>query len=405
MSLRYNVCWVMLLFLLPLMTYGVRTAECISLSSSRFRKGGEPKVSKEKMEETKTTVCVRMDIALAPTRAFDVFIEELATALVQAGMGLEAGPNGRVVQGDLEVGRIVEWLPGELIRLQWHPADWKTEEVTEVEVRLEPAAGLTLLSLSHREWGGLIGDPSELVGWFASAVAAPLLQATAPAGLGNWVTDRGARRPSGAQARAVYRDPLYHYPNFHAILAMLSLSPNDYLIEVGCGGGAFLSEALKSGCRAAAVDHSPDMVRLALEVNHDAVARGRLAVQRASADLLPFPDATFTCAAMTGVLGFLPEPVAALRELRRVLGEAGRLVVLGSDPTWRGTPAAPEPMASRLRFYSDDELKRLAKDAGFDSVQVVRRALLPFARKAGVPEEHLTLFAGPGAPFLLAQKD
>jgi ubiquinone/menaquinone biosynthesis C-methylase UbiE len=186
---------------------------------------------------------------------------------------------------------------------------------------------------------------------------------------------------------------------------MLSLSPNDYLIEVGCGGGAFLSEALKSGCRAAAVDHSPDMVRLALEVNHDAVAQGRLAVQRASADLLPFPDATFTCAAMTGVLGFLPEPVAALRELRRVLCEAGRLVVLGSDPTWRGTPAAPEPMASRLRFYSDDELRRLAKDAGFDSAKVVRRALLPFARKAGVPEEHLTLFAGPGAPFLLAQKD
>jgi ubiquinone/menaquinone biosynthesis C-methylase UbiE len=176
------------------------------------------------------------------------------------------------------------------------------------------------------------------------------------------------------------------------------------LLEVGCGGGALLQEALKSECRAAAIDHSPDMVRLAQEVNHEAVAEGRLEVQQASADHLPFPDATFTCAAMTGVLGFLPDPVAALREIRRVLREDGRLVVLGSDPAIRGTMAAPEPMASRLHFYSDDELRQLAEDAGFDRARVVRRDLEPFARKAGVPEEHLVFFAGSGTPFLLAQK-
>src|SRR5579864_5261266 len=144
------------------------------------------------------------------------------------------------------------------------------------------------------------------------------------------------------------------------------------------------------------------MVRLAQEVNHDAVARGALSIQRASADRLPFPDATFTCAVMTGVFGFLPDPIAALREIRRVLGSGGRLVLMGSDPALRGTPAAPEPMASRLRFYEDDELQRLAEAAGFARAKVVRRELLAFARQAGVPEAHLALFAGPGAPFLLA---
>src|SRR5258708_35581048 len=113
-----------------------------------------------------------------------------------------------------------------------------------------------------------------------------------------------------------------------------------------------LKEALKSGCRAAAIDHSPDMVRLAQEVNHGAVAEGRLAVKQASADHLPFPDATFTCAAMTGVLGFLPDPIAALREIRRELGEGGRRGVLGSDPTLAGTAAAPEPVASPVAFHA-----------------------------------------------------
>jgi hypothetical protein len=68
----------------------------------------------------------------------------------------------------------------------------------------------------------------------------------------------------------------------------------------------------------------------------------------------------------------------------------------------RGTLAAPEPMASYLRFYSDDELRQLAIEAGFGRAKVVRRDLEPFARQAGLPEEDLMLFVGPGAPFLLA---
>ena len=129
-----------------------------------------------------------------------------------------------------------------------------------------------------------------------------------------------------------------------------------------------------------------------------------LEVLQASADQLPFADTTFTCAAMTGVLGFLPDPVAALRELWRVLVEGGRIVVLGSDPALRGTPAAPEPMASHLQFYEDDELQQLAVEAGFAEATVVRRDLELFARQVGVPEEHLALFAGQGTSFLLAQK-
>ena len=77
---------------------------------------------------------------------------------------------------------------------------------------------------------------------------------------------------------------------------------------------------------------------------------------------------------------------------------------MGSDPLLRGTPAAPEPMASRLKFYSDEELQRLGQEAGFQDARVVRRELEQFARESGVPPEHIVLFSGPGAPFLLGRK-
>lgn len=352
-----------------------------------------------------TTVSVSMESALAPAMAFETLIEELAGALERAGLRFEPGPDGRITQGGFAVGQVVEWMPDQRVRLQWRPAEWQPEALTEVELRIEPSGAGARLTLAQHGWGALIGDPAELVGWFAEALAAPLLRATAPAALGDWLTDRNTRRPTGAQARAVYRDPLYHWPNFRVILAELALTPADYLVEVGCGGGALLKEALKSGCRAAAVDHSLDMVRLASAENRDALAAGRLTIQQADAGHLPFPDGTFTCSMMTGVLGFLPDPVTALRELRRVLIDGGRLIIMGSDPQWRGTPAAPEPIASRLRFYTDEELRDLAVAAGFTHARVERRDLEQHAREAGVPEEHLPIFRGVGAPFLLARKD
>lgn len=228
--------------------------------------------------------------------------------------------------------------------------------------------------------------------------------AIGPEGLGDWITDRRARRPSGSQARATYRDPLYHYPNFRVILSELALTPTDYLLEVGCGGGALLKEALQSGCRAAAVDHSPDMVQAARDANHHAVATGCLEVLEADAHCLPFSDNTFTSAVMTGVLGFLSDPVKILSEIRRVLCEGGRLIVSGSDPELRGTPAAPEPMESRLRFYEDNDLRNLAKEAGFEQFTVLQRNLERFARETGIPQEHLSLFKGHASRFLYASK-
>lgn len=348
-------------------------------------------------------VSASLDITLEPCAAFDTVVDELRLALERNGLRLD---KDRLCEGDVEVGEVVAWERGSRIALRWWPAPWQPDTVTDVELRFEAVQRGTRVTLAHNGWAQAVGGEStELAGWFAGEVLAPLLRATAPIAFGNWLTDRAARRPSGEQARAVYRSPLYHLPNFAVLLQELALRPDDYLLEVGCGGGAFLHRALESGCRAAAIDHSADMVRLARQVNEEAVAAGRLEVIQASADALPFGDERFTAAAMTGVLGFLPDPVAALREIHRTLQDGGRLALFGSDPELRETPAAPEPMASRLRFYDSAQLDRLAREAGFTHVRVERRTLGPEAEEAGIPEEHLELFTGgPGARFLFARK-
>jgi SAM-dependent methyltransferase len=299
--------------------------------------------------------------------SLDEFVEELAAALARRGIAFD--PESRTVE--------------------WHEADWQPDATSELELRRDGDR----IVVELRGFGGSFWNEAELVGWFADAVAASFLEAASPPAVGDWLTDRAARRPSGAAQRDGYRDPSHHRPSFGAILERLQLGPDDVLLEIGCGGGAFLEQALRSGCRAMAVDHSAEMVRVARELNAAAIGEGRLEIVQGDAADLPFPDDSCTCAAMMQVFFFLdPEP--ALAEIRRVVREGGTLAIFTVTEEAKGTPAAPEPMASRGRFYTDEQLVELARAAGFSDARVEHPDLERHAREAGLPAELVEFFSG-----------
>src|SRR5947209_2780107 len=109
----------------------------------------------------------------------------------------------------------------------------------------------------------------------------------------DWLTDRVARRPSGSRARRIYGAEDVHDFARHAILDALELGPGDELLEIGCGGGLLLREALGRGARATGLDHSDEMVALARERAPGAK------VVLAEAEALPFGDHAFTAIAMS----------------------------------------------------------------------------------------------------------
>jgi SAM-dependent methyltransferase len=182
----------------------------------------------------------------------------------------------------------------------------------------------------------------------------------------DWLTDRVARRPAGHRAREVYGADDVHDFARRAILDALALDAEDRLLDLGCGGGLLLRDAMASGVTVTGLDHSEEMVRLARQRAPGA------AVVLGSATKLPFADASFTAVAMSIVFFFLPNPVPVLCECRRVLAHGGRLAVYTTSPALRGTPAAPEPLASRGHFYEDEELAGLAREAGLANVAVAK---------------------------------
>ena len=53
-----------------------------------------------------------------------------------------------------------------------------------------------------------------------------------------------------------------------------------------------------------------------------------------------------------------------------MLCPGGRLAIFTTGPELRGTPAAPEPLASRGHFYGDQELGDFARAAELGAVAV-----------------------------------
>ena len=183
-------------------------------------------------------------------------------------------------------------------------------------------------------------------------------------------------RPTGPIGRMLYRDASsMHGEGWRICHEQLALKVEDHLLDVGCGGGTFLSQALETVAEAAGLDHSPDMVALTKESNARAVAEGRLDVRLGDAAALPWDDATFDAESNLAALFFAADPPAVLREAARVLKPGGRFVVVTMPKPEREdvSTCVMGWFLHKATLYSDEELAQLLRDAGFDAVEVRSR--------------------------------
>ena len=150
------------------------------------------------------------------------------------------------------------------------------------------------------------------------------------------------------------------------------------MLDVGCGDGTLALAAWQRGARVMGID--PDR-RMLDGARARADARGAsVTLVEGRGERLPFADESFDVVLAVTVLCFVPEAVAAVREMARVLRPGGRLVIgeLGKWNSWAAHRRFKGWLGSSVwgaaRFRTASELRALVARAGL-KVREVRGAV------------------------------
>ena len=145
----------------------------------------------------------------------------------------------------------------------------------------------------------------------------------------------------------------------------LDIAFADHVLVVGCGHGRSLAALAARAPRGKVVGVDPSglMAEIARKRNRRLAKASRVKVIVATADNLPFPDATFDKALCVHVVYFWPDLETPLAEIARVLKPGGRLALLFRTSADLAATAAFPPEI--YRFPAWGEMVAALKSAGF----------------------------------------
>lgn len=135
-------------------------------------------------------------------------------------------------------------------------------------------------------------------------------------------------------------------------LTHVTLAPDEFLLDVGCGGGASLKAAIKAAksIRAVGIDPMPVMINAAREL------LPRADFYEASAEKIPLPGGVVTLALANCSAIHWEDIGLGLREVHRVLKQGGQLLLIEE---------AFATQTDDARLNSPQDLPEHLKIAGF----------------------------------------
>lgn len=147
----------------------------------------------------------------------------------------------------------------------------------------------------------------------------------------------------------------------------LGLRPGERVLDMGCGAGRHAFEMFRRGADVVAFDQDGDELAAVLDLFGAMREAGEVPfgaeadIKQGDALSLPFPDGEFDRVVAAEVLEHIPDDVAAMAELARVLRPGGTLAVtvprwLPERICWALSDAYHEVEGGHVRVYTREQL-------------------------------------------------
>ncbi len=168
-------------------------------------------------------------------------------------------------------------------------------------------------------------------------------------------------------------------------LLLAAVEPGARVLDLGCGAGRFVAALRDAGADAVGVELSA----AALEGARRNVPGADLRLVAADGSL-PLGHGEVDVVWCSEVLEHVPDTIAFLTEVRRVLRRGGRLLVTVPDHgrlkrtvlALAHYDAHYDPLGQHVRFYTRRSLTRALVATGFDDVELSALGGLPLLRQA-----------------------
>lgn len=153
-------------------------------------------------------------------------------------------------------------------------------------------------------------------------------------------------------------------------LALSCLKPtaHDHLLEIGFGGGNLIKQLTTQGFpnQFTGLELSTEAVRLCKKQYHPLITQGRVTLHTANTTTLPFKPGQFNKICSINALYFWPNPIAVLKECRRVLSPNGTLYICYNTKDLLDMYGFSR---IGLRGYSVSQIETLFSESGFNNIQ------------------------------------
>jgi len=161
------------------------------------------------------------------------------------------------------------------------------------------------------------------------------------------------------------------------LAALAALAEGTWTVgDLGCGTGQVSAALAPFVARVIAVDASAAMLQAARKRLN---GLDNVELRRGDLEALPIDNGQLDAATLMLVLHHVPEPQRALAEVARVLKPQGRAIVVDMLPHDR--ESYRQQMGHVWLGFSDEHVRRLFQEAGFEEVRIV--SLPPDAKAKG----------------------
>lgn len=185
-----------------------------------------------------------------------------------------------------------------------------------------------------------------------------------------------ARKPEGELGdKLLERMNRSHENLAQWVCSQLNIEKNDYILDIGCGGGVNVkrfAEIISDDGKVVGLDYSDVSVEKTTTLNEEFIKEGKVEVVEGSVSEMPFDDGTFDMVTGFETIYFWPNFIEDLKEVNRVLKKEGVLCFGNEARHEDGEMDKYDDLIDLLdmNIYTDEVLEKSLEIAGFKEIEL-----------------------------------